>query len=290
MKSITLFIQQFTPPVMKYLLSCMLLVICCSQSVFAAFEPRLSDARIRGLGGASAALAGYTPSIFSNPATIASTGPSDAGVSWYDPFMETDISTLQAYAALRQMPFDAHGTAGIGYERFGNRRYRETMAVVGYATKVFSGLTGGVSVSYMQREIAAGENDSAVGLNAGIVLAVSSKIDIGAAVQSVNEPGIGDHDERVTSTTIAGIALRPSENVVLAGDVEFRKERDAAWRLGGEAAVLPCLVLRAGVSGNPSTFSAGAGYRHALFRADAAIVRHPDFNDPGFAIGIQAVL
>ncbi len=275
---------------MRYLflfLTCSLLL--CSREVFASFEGGRQGAASLAMGGACSTLGDNPFTAFCNPVSPAMLHADAAGVAYAFPFGQSGISTVQGAFAIRALPFDAHGGAAITYERFGNEHYRESTALFSYATALADWLYAGIGAAYMQRSIPGYGNDAAAGIHTGLAVS-SGKAAFDIAVMNLNTPSIGDHGETLPARTTAGFSCKPQENLLFSARIDHRRDRDPTWRFGGQAAILEYLLLRAGVTGNPSTVAAGAGLQLDGVSADVAVSRNPDFDDTATALSIRISL
>ncbi|RNA67380.1 hypothetical protein CR163_000395 [Prosthecochloris sp. ZM_2] len=277
---------------MKHLIS--IIVTCtlllCSRTAAGSLVPVSSDARIRSMGGVTASLIGYAPAMYTNPATLAGSESMTASLAYSDPLGKSAMTTVQGILAVPRMPFDDQATAALAYDRFGDDLYRETTVLLGYATRVTQWLAAGVSFGWMQREFSAADDDSAPGISAGLVASVSERLSIGAGMTAINTPEIGDNGETVPHVLTTGATVRLDDDMLLGGDIRKQQGRKASWCFGGEAGVLPWLMLRAGVSGNPWTYSGGTGLQLGDVHLDAAMIRYPDLEKTGFAVSVQMVI
>lgn len=271
---------------MKHLFLLFICSILCSQELFASFEGRRQDAASLAMGGSCSTLHESPFTALCNPAAPAMLTNDAAGIAYGFPFGQSGLSTIQGALVLSSISFDEHASAAIAYERFGNGDYRESTALFSYARALSSWLYAGIGASYMQRNIPGYIRDSAAGVHAGIAVS-AGKAAFDLAVANVNTPSIGEYGEIIAARTTAGASYRPVEHLLLSARIDHRQHQNIAWRCGGEAAILNSLLLRAGVTGNPSTVSAGAGVKFSKVSADIAVTRHPDFNDTATALSVK---
>jgi len=113
-------------------------------------------------------------------------------------------------------------------------------------------------------------------------------IEFGLLIQTTNQLTIGFHIFNPSRASIeslnlksnlpvsatAGMALKPSANLVFASTIYYCLDSPLNVRMGIEYQFSNCFFLRGGLSGKPVRHSAGLGYKNRNFGIDFAIVHH----------------
>ena len=249
-------------------------------------------ARVLGLGRAGVAL-GAEAWGHVNPAAWGALAERRAGVQASQAFGLSELRLAQASAAA-PTPF---GTVAFAARTYGFSERRETRVAVGFARPVALSRTRrldvGASVGY---ESATTEGFGTVGtplVSVGVQGDLVSGLRLGLAGR--NLAGIlwdDDEDLRHSVATVpaiaAGLAYSPTETATLVLDAEQDLDAGLSLRGGVEAFPVSVLALRAGVSSNPSRFSAGAGVRTGPLRADVAVESHESLGlTPAFGLEVS---
>lgn len=245
-------------------------------TAFGSFEHRSPDARVEAMGGAGVALENPPFGIYYNPASSAADKNRSAGISYALPFGQSSFDSFYGTLQTNALSFDRNGSAGISWLNYGSSPYNETFTYLTYSTKVAGPLRAGISAGLLDRDTAAKESESTLGINLGVLATLSSSLNLGASIFNLNRPETGTNGENAPSTSFAGMAYKPSTGIVLNAVVEKQEKKDARLRAGGEVRVLSFLNLRAGFTTEPSTFSGGAGFIFKSVQGDIALVRHPE--------------
>ena len=254
-----------------------LMIFCtCTSSAFGSFEHRGPDARVEGMGGVGVALDNPPFGSFYNPASDAPGNVRAIGISYALPFGNSSLDSFYGTLQTGSLPFDRNGSAGISWQHYGSSLYSETCTYATYSTKVAGPVRAGISGGFLEKDSSEKGSESTLGINLGVLAAVSPYLNIGASIFNLNRPETGKKQENAPSTTFAGMAYKPADNIVVSTVIEKQEKQDARLRTGGEVRVLNFLNLRAGFATNPSTFTGGAGFIFGNFRGDIGLVRHPE--------------
>ena len=245
-------------------------------TVSGSFEHHSPDARVEAMGGAGVALENSPFGIFYNPASRAAEKNRSAGISYALPFGQSSFDSFYGTLQTNALSFDRNGCAGISWLNYGSSLYNETFTFLTYATKVAGPLRAGISAGILDRDTAEKGSESTLGVNLGVLTSLSSSVNLGASIFNLNRPETGKNGENAPSTSFAGLAYKPSTDIVLNAVIEKREKKDARLRAGGEVRVFSFLNLRAGFTTGPSTFSGGAGFIFESLQGDIALVHHPE--------------
>lgn len=249
---------------------------CSANPVLGSFEHRGPDARIEAMGGAGVALENAPFGTFYNPASKVIGNDRSAGISYALPFGRSSLDSFYGTLQIGTLPFDRNGSAGISWQHYGSSLYSETSTFATYSTKVAGAVRAGISAGLLERDSSEKGSESALGVNLGVLAAISPYLNLGISIFNLNRPETGNGKENAPSTTFAGISYKPANSILVNAAMEKQEKKDARIRTGGEVRVLPFLNLRAGFATGPSTFSGGAGFIFDNIRGDIGFVRHPD--------------
>jgi hypothetical protein len=249
-------------------------VICGpGGSAFAAFERQPESVRACGMGGAGVALTGNVWGALMNPAGLAgitermiaiSTAPSPFG-----------LVELRRTACAYTEPF-GRCTGSLTGTRYGYELYREVTLGAACGFDCGEGVRAGAAVTLNSVSIAGYGHGSCVGIDAGILWQIVSGLQFGASAANCNAPSPGRWRENIPRTFQAGIAFAPAGGFLVACDIAEDPRFPAEVRLGAEFSPAEFLLLRAGVSTDPSSCSAGVGICVLPFEIDYAFSRHQE--------------
>lgn len=278
-----------TPRHMKHFVqACIASSLLLSSPVFASFEGTLSDARDTAMGESTVAAKGSPLAAFNNPASLPGHTTPGAACSFHVPFIK-DITTLQGAISI---PLGHNGVTGaLSLERFGSGAYRESRIVISLASPVSSAIDAGISASRLSRSIQGFSEDATIGIDLGIQADLLENLRFGATIFNVNSPGIGSGNEKIHPRKEAGIAWNPSRQLLLTSSVEqLTPGNNLKLHYGTEYAVTGNLSLRMGLSSDPAVVSGGAGFSLGKLKAEAAVKKHPDLEDPAMSFTVSGYL
>jgi hypothetical protein len=112
-------------------------------------------------------------------------------------------------------------------------------------------------------------------MNVGAALDVGSGVCLGVSATNVNAGAIGDEQELPVLLAL-GAGWRPTGEVNLQFELLKDVRYPMEFHLGAEYSFLDVLALRAGLSTEPSLYSAGCGLHAGFARFDYAFTAHPD--------------
>jgi hypothetical protein len=167
-------------------------------------------------------------------------------------------------------------SASVTGIRYGFELYREVTlgAACGYDCGL--GVRLGATVTLNSVSIEGYGHGSCAGLDGGILWQVVPGLQFGASAANLNAPSPGKSGEDIPRTFQAGIAYAPPGGFLVACDIAEDPRFPAEVRLGAELAVAEFLFLRAGVSTDPSSCSAGVGVHFDPVDIDYAFSRHQE--------------
>jgi len=248
------------------------LVLVLSQISRAGFQQSEAGSRPKALGGAYTAAGGDAWTIFFNAAGLSRLEQNEVSFFYSpSPFGLPELGVEAAAIGFRTNV----GVIGLAARRFGFELYREVSATLSYAYSV-STIGFGLSLNRHSVAISRYGSASAIGLDAGLLAFLSSRLACGLSVRNLNAPKIGISREPLPQVFAVGIEYVPAGGVTLAGDYRKESRRGAATRFGVEYRIVAALALRAGFSDAEYQFAGGIGVQYAPFRLDYAFESHQE--------------
>lgn len=241
----------------------------------AAFNFLPPDPTGTAMSGAMTAIPDNPYGIFYNPASPRKTS---AGLSYTIPYGETEHSSIAGAANLSLFPVDPLGNISAGFNRYHEASKDEETVVIGYARTLLPGFHTGVSVSHMTLKIDGSDDDSAIGLNAGLQAGLSSVVTFGISSMNLNSPSIGKGiaKTKLPRTTMTGLSFKLPTGTLLTVNTLTDPDRSGRILAAGDFPVQKSLHLMIGAATNPSLFSAGAGFELSMLKVSAAISHDTD--------------
>jgi hypothetical protein len=205
--------------------------------------------------------------LFNNPAGLSDISDAIVGVGYAMTPLLPGSDRMAVSGSLRAL----QGAVSAGLFRFGDEFYSEQILRLGYGHKL--GLAAlGFSVSLIQYNVTGFGTRWVPGVTLGGIAELTPWMKIGAYVVNPNQPRVShDNDERLPTRLTAGLALAPSEQVLVVTEVEKDLEYDASWKAALEYRPLGRFQFRVGCGLVPEHFSAGVGFRSSRLRLDYAI-------------------
>jgi hypothetical protein len=250
---------------------CILSVLAGNCSVLASLETLPVGGRPIGMGSAYVAVAEGPESLFYNPAGLAITGPSALSLFGSRPYGLQEL-TYETLSALYHSRF---GGVGISIQTFGSRIYRENGLAIGWGYHFRNRFYYGFITRIHQIQIKSYGSDSAITLEAGILLIISHRLRWGIAATNINQGSIGQDHEPIPKIIRTGLCYRPMREVLLCLELDKETRFPLELRGGFEIRPLSALALRCGFGRDPSYFSAGIGIAWAFISFDYACMFHP---------------
>lgn len=250
----------------------------------AAFERQGEGVRSCAMGGAGVAWSGNVWGILMNPAGLARiTGPVLAVAVSPAPFGLQELRRTSLAFAQGTDRF----TAAVTATRYGFELYREITFGTGCGLDCGKGLRAGAALTLNNLSIAGYGSASCIGIDAGVSWEIAGGFEAGASASNLNAPGLGRQRETIPRTFQAGIACAVPGGLLLACDVAEDVRFPAEIRLGAEWNPAGFLSVRAGISTDPSVFSAGIAVRISPVEIEYALSRHEELgftNRFGFSL------
>ena len=159
----------------------------------------------------------------------------------------------------------------VEVQRFGAQLYNETRVGAGYGYR-FGQISLGGRVDVLQVSIEGlGSRRVLLGTLGGQIEIVPQRLSFGASLYNLSQSKLATYqNERIPTVLKAGLAYRPSTQVVLLVETEKDVERDATFKMGLEYRPVPILAARLGLASLTKQASAGLGVVAGAFQIDYA--------------------
>ena len=164
-----------------------------------------------------------------------------------------------------------NGVVAFEAQRFGGVLYNETRVGAGYGYR-FGQISLGGRVDMLQVSIEGlGSRRVLLGTLGGQIEVVPRRLTFGASLYNLSQTKLASYqDERVPTILKAGLAYRPSGQVLLLVETEKDVERNANFKVGLEYHPIPILAARLGLASLTEQASAGIGVVTGAFQIDYA--------------------
>jgi hypothetical protein len=249
--------------------------------------PAGHGARALALGNASATFSGEVWAVANNAAGLGILTRPTAGAYLENRYL---IPSLNVAAGALALPLGAiepaagalparaaHGVLGLEAQRFGGVLYNELRlgAAYGYRLGVVS-VGGRLDVLQVSLQDL-GSRRAVVGSLGGQAEVMPQRLTLGVYLYNLTQAKLGDYqDERVPTVLRAGLAYRPSKQVLLLAESEKDVEHAAGVKAGIEYLPLPAVAIRAGYTSLSRQTTGGVGVRAGDFQFDYAAGWHSE--------------
>ena len=276
--------------IFKYLLVCFA-VLPAAPAAAQGNGPGVRGARAAGLSNASVALAGEVWSMGNNVAGLSEIQQPTVGFYAENRYFSSALNvgaltvalplgrSVGPVAAEGAAPVQAaaartwarHGVVAVEVQRFGAQLYNETRVGAGYGYR-FGQISLGGRVDVLQVSIEGlGSRRVLLGTLGGQIEIVPQRLSFGASLYNLSQSKLATYqNERIPTVLKAGLAYRPSTQVVLLIETEKDVERDATFKVGLEYRPVPILAARLGLASLTKQASAGLGVVAGAFQIDYA--------------------
>ncbi|WP_035564204.1 hypothetical protein [Hymenobacter sp. IS2118] len=252
--------------------------------------PGVRGARAAALGNASVALAGEVWSMGNNAAGLGEMQRPTVGFYAENRYFSSALNVGGLAVALPlgrigvapvvagEVPAAAvapswarHGVVAFEAQRFGGQLYNETRVGAGYGYR-FGQISLGGRVDMLQVSIEGlGSRRVLLGTLGGQIEVIPRRLSFGASLYNLNQAQLASYqDERVPTVLKAGLAYRPTAQVLLVVETEKDVERVANFKAGLEYRPVPALAARIGLATATEQASAGIGVLAGAFQIDYA--------------------
>ena len=256
-----------------------------SSAAWASFQDIPKSVKAEALGGAFVALADDSSAGFINPAGLVNVHSLQGALMYGKPlYGVNDVDISEGYMSLG-LPLGSRVSAslqGTLYKAVG--LVSEYQFGGGLGVLAIPQLAVGGAVSYLhhsfdigsdpafsgQSAFASGTSKGAVGVNLGVLMFLTPKLQFGASAINLNKPDVGLIVPDIVPREIKFGALYRLPYAELLAEVEQRDDAASKtnnWKLGVEVP-LPRVALRAGINDNALTV--GFGLQLGSFGVDYA--------------------
>jgi hypothetical protein len=247
--------------------------------------PAGHGARAVALGNASATLGGDVWAVANNAAGLGTLTRPTAGAHLENRYLIASLNVAAAAVALPlgvvepaaagQPARASRGVVGAEAQRFGGALYNEIRLGAAYGYRLGAVSIGGrldvLQVSFQDL----GSRRTAVASLGGQADVVPERLSFGVYLYNLNQARLANYqDERVPTVLRAGLAYRPSKQVLLLAETEKDIEHDAGLKAGLEYLPLPAVAIRAGYASLSQQTTGGVGVRAGSFQFDYAAGWH----------------
>ncbi|MBL7856938.1 MAG: hypothetical protein JNM57_04555 [Cyclobacteriaceae bacterium] len=230
----------------------------------------LYGARQNGLAYASACLQDEW-SVFNNIAGMADVKKLQAGFT-YDARPYLKSFDRMAVAVVNPIKI---GSLGVGASRMGDDLYNEHVLAVGFSNH-FGLASLGIRANYIQYRAEGFGSAHAITISFGGIAQLTPAISVGAHIVNINQPKISTiSDERIPTYLMAGVAIHPTEKVLILSEIEKDIDHAPKWKTALEYQAHKKLSFRTGFTINPGAAFFGFGFK-AKFSLDYAFQYHPE--------------
>jgi hypothetical protein len=168
------------------------------------------------------------------------------------------------------------GNFAMGLSQFGNKSYQEQSIIFNYSRASTTKFFYGANLHYMKLQIEDYGSDFSFGIDLGLLIKINSKISWGFFATNINRASIGNSRELLPQTFVAGICVRPLDNLTINFDWYEELPFPLELRGGVEYIFLKKIAVRSGFISTTSEFCFGLGFIFSRFNCDYALNTHPD--------------
>jgi len=240
------------------------------------------SARFAGMGNASVMMYDFW-AISNNQAGLAKLSFITAGMHFENAYFVKELSLKAGAVAIPTKT----GVFGVSVSNFGYSEYGETQFSLAYAKSLGEIFSIGLQLNYLNIHI--GEEYGSKGAPTvafGLIAEPIKNLQIGAHVLNPTQAKIADYeDERLPTIIRVGAGYRFSEKLIVNIETEKDLEYAPVFKAGAEYHIIKPLVLRIGISTNPTLNTFGLGLIIKNLRADFAFTQHPTLGySPHFSL------
>jgi len=252
-------------------MSLFLFLVIIFPRAHGAFQEGMLGPMVVGMGGVSVAVSGSCWGTATNPSLLSEQRIMNLSIS-FSPhrFGLTELAT-GGLLLVHPTPW---GTFGAVISHTGFNLYREMVVGIGGGWRIGSGIHAGLSIRYFHLAIEGHGKDQTIGVQAGLLVNLNPKLNIGFSAGNLNSPVIGERRERIPQVYRTGISYKPATNVEVALDLVKDILHPLEFRAGFQYRLLNMLVLRCGTGVEPSQFGGGIGLELSSLGFDYAFTHH----------------
>ena len=242
-------------------------------------------AREISLGNASVAL--ISPfAVYHNQAALAWMKGISVAIDYRQPFLIEGFAE-KSLAAVISTPIS---NFAFSVQQKGIPGYNESRFGFAMAKTLGNRFSAGLQFNYFMLDFP--EQGSSRGtflIEFGVLFRTTNSVTIGLHIFNPSRASIESLNlkSKLPVSVTAGIALKPSDNLLLVSDISYCVDNPLNLGIGIEYQFSECFFLRGGFSGKPIRHSAGLGYKWRCFQTDFALVHHETL---GYTPSISLIL
>lgn len=222
-------------------------------------------ARQSAIGGAAVTLTDHW-SLFNNVGAMGLISGDYAFTSYQNRYGITELSTIGA----GYVKDFGEAAGGIGFYRFGDEYFSEQRVNVAFG-HTLDRVSLGVSIDYLQYNIATVGSRGVMVVEFGGVAAITEQISFGAHIFNLNQANlVKETNEKIPTVMKAGISYRPSDDLMFNVETEKELDFDEVFKAGLEYRIIEKVVVRTGFRTAPFQGSVGLGFQPKKFLFDYA--------------------
>ncbi len=165
----------------------------------------------------------------------------------------------------------AGGAGAVGVLRFGDDLYNEHFVSLGYSN-TFGLASIGFKANYLQYRAKGRPTRGAITFSFGGIATLTPHFLFGAHITNLNQPVLNVvTGERVPTRLTAGVAFRPSENLIVSLEIDKDIHHSPATHAGFEYRASPSAAIRTGFNFQPQCGFAGVGLSLGRLQVDYAV-------------------
>lgn len=233
---------------------------------------RPTGAQSAAMGNSSVMMGGLW-AAYNNQAGILDVDGIKAGAYYHNRFFVDGLSDQGLVAVYGQ----GNRAFALDMSFFGRSDFARDRIGLAYAMRLSPKVDMGVQLNYHNTRIGGLDQQRSGLLTAelGIITHLTEKLDLGVHIFNPSQSKLSDFaDERLGTVMRLGAGYAFNDKARLVSEISKDIEQPTIVRAGLEYQVVPVLVLRAGLSNEPTTSSFGAGLRFDQLDIDFAATYH----------------
>ncbi len=262
-------------------------ILLLTFSIVSSNENYPAGARSLGLSHSSVSFSD-TWSTFHNQAGIGNISNITSGFFYESKFQIDELSLIAGSLIL---PVKGGGF-GLSFFQFGKGLYKENKIGLAFAKPLGDKVTAGIQLDYFAQTFPENERSKGfVTAEGGIIYQPLDDLSIGAHIFNPVSAGIKTAFGKIElpATIRLGTHYSFDESVLITAEAEKHFHNPLIIKTGIEYLPVKNLALRIGVSGKPTRFTSGIGYRTGKISTDIAFSYHGNLGITP-SISIQFIL
>jgi hypothetical protein len=244
----------------------LMLFISATDLVFAQSTSTQMGARSFGMGNASSVIADEW-SLFNNIGGIGKINQANAGFAYE---IRPALTGANRLAATITAPTKI-ASLGLGVFRFGDDLYNEHIVSLGVGNTI-GNTSLGTKLNYIQYRAESFGTTTASSIDVGGITQLTPQISLGAYITNITRSKLNRVDgERLPTKMVAGLAFKPSQEILIATEIEKDLDYQVTWKTGMEYTVYKKFFIRTGFNLNPNAAFFGLGGQRKKLKFDYAV-------------------